>query len=216
MKALSGNMSDKGSFRKMINEYTKALKPDSSPVCWVADSALYTEETLQLISDKVYWITRVPETLKESKDMIASVNVADMHSFEDKQLSTYRYINVCSAYAGVKQHWMVIFSQQAKLLEYKNQNKVEKGFRFLKDRQFMAATLFVKKTQRLEAILMIMTLCLMVYAALEYELLTKLKEQQQTVPNQSKNRLTTQLCVGFLPFLGVSIVYLLNRNNPLE
>ncbi len=40
---------------------------------------------------------------------------------------------------------------------YKGQSKVERGFRFLKDPQFIAATLFVKKPERIEALLFIMT-----------------------------------------------------------
>jgi transposase len=42
---------------------------------------------------------------------------------------------------------------------YKGQAKVERGFRFLKDPQFMAATFFVKNPERVEALLFIMTLC---------------------------------------------------------
>jgi len=50
---------------------------------------------------------------------------------------------------------------------YKDQQKVERGFRFLKDPMFMASTLFLKSTKRLMALMMVMTLCLLVYAALE-------------------------------------------------
>lgn len=53
---------------------------------------------------------------------------------------------------------------------YKGQAKAERGFRFLKDPQFIASSLFVKKTQRVEALLFIMTLCLILYAALEHEI----------------------------------------------
>ena len=41
---------------------------------------------------------------------------------------------------------------------YKNQGKVERGFRFLKDPQFMASTLFLKNPKRIEALMMIMTM----------------------------------------------------------
>jgi transposase len=70
------------------------------------------------------------------------------------------------------------------LTTYKGQSKVEKGFRFLKDPQFMASTMFVKKPERVEALLFIMTLCLTVYAAIEYKIRQKLVEEDQTVPNQ--------------------------------
>jgi transposase len=48
------------------------------------------------------------------------------------------------------------------------QQKVERGFRFLKDPWFMANTLFLKSPKRIMALMMIMTLCLLIYGALEY------------------------------------------------
>lgn len=70
------------------------------------------------------------------------------------------------------------------LHEYKSQQRVERGFRFLKSPEFLSDALFLKKPQRIEAMLMIMTLCLMVYAALEYKIRKELKEQNKTFPNQ--------------------------------
>jgi transposase len=67
---------------------------------------------------------------------------------------------------------------------YKGQSKVERGFRFLKDPQFMAATIFVKKPERVEALLFIMTLCLTVYAALEYRIRQQLEQKKETFANQ--------------------------------
>jgi len=43
------------------------------------------------------------------------------------------------------------------------QQKVERGFRFLKDPWFMANTLFLKSPKRIMALMMIMTLCLLIY-----------------------------------------------------
>ncbi len=71
------------------------------------------------------------------------------------------------------------------LLEhYKAQQRVEGGFKFLKSPDFLCDSLFLKKPERIEAMLMIMTLCLMVYAALEYKIRKELKSQNQTFPNQ--------------------------------
>jgi transposase len=72
------------------------------------------------------------------------------------------------------------------LKTYKGQSKAEKGFRFLKDPQFMASTLFVKKPERVEALMFIMALCLTVYAALEYKIRNALKVNDKTFPNQLK------------------------------
>ncbi|WP_108743197.1 IS1634 family transposase, partial [Salinivibrio costicola] len=58
----------------------------------------------------------------------------------------------------------------AALLEhYKSQQKVERGFRFLKSPEFLTSSIFLKKPQRIEALLMIMTLSLLVYASLEHK-----------------------------------------------
>lgn len=70
------------------------------------------------------------------------------------------------------------------LYEYKSQQRVERGFRFLKSPEFLCDALYLKKPERIEAMLMLMTLCLMVYAALEYKIRKELKEQNKTFPNQ--------------------------------
>jgi transposase len=67
---------------------------------------------------------------------------------------------------------------------YKAQSKVERGFRFLKDPMFLASTLFLKKVQRVMALLMVMTVCLLVYAALEHRIRTTLKARQASLPDQ--------------------------------
>ena len=66
----------------------------------------------------------------------------------------------------------------------KDQQKVERGFRFIKDPLFMAATLFLKSAKRIMALMAIMTLCLMVYAALEYRIRQSLAQKSQTFPDQ--------------------------------
>ena len=53
---------------------------------------------------------------------------------------------------------------------------MERGFRFLKSPDFLVSSFFLKKPERIEALLMVMTLCLLVYAALEYKIRTKLRE----------------------------------------
>lgn len=308
MEALSGNTSDAKSFRSTIQDYISRLTPEAPRVCWVADSALYNQESLSKISTQSDWISRVPERISEAKVLLDEIKVAEMKAFAEESLSSYRYQKVASQYAGIEQSWLVIFSEQAYerqikslhkqysqqglqeckaleslsrqvftcqedaqkaldkfekslkmsylaqkellpmagyskvgrpakgqapqvlgyqikaclaskldayeklrerqgkfilashqsqelctdgqlLMAYKNQSKVEKGFRFLKDKQFMASTLFVKKPQRLEAILMIMSLCLLVYAALEKELRQELQQKNETVPNQLKKQI---------------------------
>ena len=54
---------------------------------------------------------------------------------------------------------------------YKSQQSVERGFRFLKSPDFLTSSLYLKKPERIEALLMVMTCCLMIYAALEYKII---------------------------------------------
>jgi len=68
---------------------------------------------------------------------------------------------------------------------YKGQNTtVERGFRFLKDPLFFAHSLFLKTPSRIMALLMVMGLCLLIYALPEHQLRHALRDHNQTVPDQ--------------------------------
>jgi transposase len=47
----------------------------------------------------------------------------------------------------------------------KGQGHAERGFRFLKDPHFLASSLYLKKPARIMALLLVMTVCVFVYAA---------------------------------------------------
>lgn len=70
------------------------------------------------------------------------------------------------------------------LKEYKEQQGVERGFRFLKDPWFMVDSVFLKSPQRITALMVVMTLCLLVYNIAQYKLRSHLKETGETLPNQ--------------------------------
>jgi transposase len=80
-------------------------------------------------------------------------------------------------------------SPQEVLSGYKGQVQAERGFRFLKDPQFLAASLYLKKPERIMALLMVMTVCLLVYAALEYRIRQALKAHGATFPDQKGKRI---------------------------
>ncbi len=67
---------------------------------------------------------------------------------------------------------------------YKGQDRVEKGFRFLKNNTFSVSKVYLKKKSRIEALVMIMVLCLMIYSIAEWKLRTKLEEENETVSDQ--------------------------------
>ena len=287
------------------------------------DSAGYTQKTITDCGETIKWISRVPDTLSESKRAIESTYETWLPLGEG-----YEYVPLSSNYGGIEQRWLLVYSQEAfdreiitlkkkyakesekeyqaflklthqvfdcikdaqKAIDrfikkcnylsfnhlefkevpvfgkkgrpekgalpvaihfqiqanaycesrtfeamahtkgkfivatnqldtiklgneaffktYKGQSKVEKGFRFLKDPQFIASTLFVKKPERVEALLFIMTLCLTVYAAIEYRIRQKLQAQNETLPNQLgkevKNPTTRWL---FACFTGIHLLY---------
>jgi transposase len=77
-------------------------------------------------------------------------------------------------------------SMESMLEEYKSQQTVERGFRFLKSPDFLTSSFFLKKPERIEALLMVMTCCLMVYASVEYRIRQTLADKQAFFPDMKK------------------------------
>ena len=71
------------------------------------------------------------------------------------------------------------------LSEYKEQSKTESGFKFIKDNSFEVSSIFLKKAERISALMMIMTLCLMVYCIAQHTLRTSLQTLDKDVLNQN-------------------------------
>jgi len=298
MEPLSGNNSDKDSFRETVKAHVSQLNREVGLEYLIADSALYTSETLGEMQG-FYWITRVPETLNLAQFLIQATAPELTKNREQSN-----FISLGAVYAGTRQRWVIVYSPEAyqraiktvskaalqqtsaelKAFEhlcrqtfscetdarnalselekklkytnvsesriirqprycgpgrpaqskvpdyqtyriegglasrlelhqqrlqrkscfilatnqqdlealsneelikaYKDQQKVERGFRFLKDPLFMASTLFLKSPERIMALMMVMTLCLLVYAALEHRIRQSLIQAQQTFPNQ--------------------------------
>jgi transposase len=103
------------------------------------------------------------------------------------------------------------------LLEgYKGQQQVERGFRFLKDPTFLAASLYLKKPERIMALLMVMTLCLLVYAALEHRIRQGLETHEARFPDQKGKRTATPTARWvFHYFVGIHLLYLPDRLYPI-
>jgi transposase len=300
MQALDGNTSDRTAFHDTVTGHVAQLRNVLPGMEYlVMDSAGYTMATLLACEGLTLWISRVPETLSESRSVIG----ADYETWLPLK-EGYDYVPLTGGYADIAQRWLLVFSQEAygrelvtlkkhfakggeqehkaflrlcnvaygdektarkdlekfikgckflsinvldmrkvpvfdkrgrpakdavatsaayyiqgvaytdravfdgmarkkgrfiiatnemdcsklsdkELFEgYKGQSKVERGFRFLKDPQFLASAMFVKKPERVEALLFIMTLSLTVYAALEYRIREELRKQGATLPNQ--------------------------------
>ena len=75
--------------------------------------------------------------------------------------------------------------------EYKAQQSNERGFRFLKDPLFFTSSVFVKTPERVEAIAMIMGLCLLVYNLAQRKLRQELAKFDDGIRNQV-NKITNK------------------------
>jgi transposase len=296
VQAHSGNKSDKKTLVETIEQLKSNLN-FSDKIYFVADSAFFSSENINLLGDNTLWITRVPSTVGEAKDLLnqdlemktcsddrysifeTSVNYGnidqswivvdsrDMHARKAKTFDRQTAKGLVLARKSVKKlgnivfaceadarkaadRWLsenphfllrnvrtsmisrrigakrgrpkkeesldigylieadvelneqVIASQRARLGRfvlasndkniggelmlqyYKGQNAVEKGFRFLKDKSFRVAEVYLKKEERIEALSMIMVLSLLIYSIAEWMLRNRLKETGETVLNQ--------------------------------
>jgi transposase len=325
MQTANGNQQDKEGFQNIIKDHISELKNWTGIEYLIADSALYTYETIKKINDQHLFITRVPENIAEAKTAI--IEASSSHLIEINK--NYSYVTKSSEYGGVKQRWLVVKSKEAEkrdligvikkfsdnsekeqkewkklsskefackedalkeyqlwakklkfitvdkadvienkhyanrgkpkneeapvkinysligncyclldtkkkldectgmfilatnqldeasltneqiLQEYKSQQTVERGFKFLKNPYFFTASFFVKKVSRMMALLMIMTLCLMVYAAIEYRLRQQLTTQGKTVLDQKKISTNTPTAKWiFECFVGIHVLIL--------
>ena len=84
---------------------------------------------------------------------------------------------------------------------------VERGFRFLKDPLFFADNLFLKKPERIMALMMIMGLALLIYALAEHQLRLSLEKTNQKIPDQKgKPTSTPTIRWVFQIFEGIDIL----------
>ena len=77
-----------------------------------------------------------------------------------------------------------ILTAEEMLSKYKEQQAVERGFRFLKDPMFFTDSIFLKSPERIQSLGLIMGLCLLVYSLGQRQLRQTLQRRNATVPNQ--------------------------------
>ena len=295
-QTVRGNSSDKKLFRERLRALKEQIQQGREEYI-VADSELYTNETIQEISSQIKWISRVPEKLLAAKELITST--LDLQEIEPG----YCVKEASSTYGGVEQRWLLVHSQQAHareektlrkqvrkefdrakielsklshqdfdceydaheqlkrwarklkyhqvstskitsrhikqgrgrprlneslnqkyriqgelqedaecvnqalrtkgrfivatneldhtklsakemLFNYKEQQSVERGFRFLKDPFFMTSSVFLKSQDRIVALGMVMCLCLLVYTIAQRFLRQQLEKLRTSLPNQ--------------------------------
>lgn len=70
------------------------------------------------------------------------------------------------------------------LKQYKSQSRVERGFRFLKDPEFFADSIFLSKNERIQSLFTVMTLSLAVFSGLEWKFQHAMKTTRTKLKNQ--------------------------------
>lgn len=105
------------------------------------------------------------------------------------------------------------------LSEYKSLSQNESGFKFIKDTHFCIDSVFLKTPSRIEALMMIMTLCLMVYNIGQHKLRTILEKKQETIPNQVKKAIknpTLQWIFRILDTISIVRIVIDKANNIVQ
>ncbi len=191
LKVGNGNDSDSQKFAQLMAEFKRNWTANTM---MVVDAAFYSEPNLQTVKS-LKWLSRVPQTLKVAQQLIATAEeelTAVLCDLED-----YRLWEVKQNYGDIEQRWILIESQSRKadeslwepeLKKYKNQQKVERGFRFLKDPLFFTSSIFVNTPSRVEALALLMALTLLVYSLAERKLRQALKVAEETVADQRKKQ----------------------------
>jgi transposase len=105
LKLASGNQADSSCFGQIAAEYHKQLEVNS---LIVADSALYTESNLKMMSD-LQWLCRVPLSIKVAKSLISTIPESE---FIDSTIPGYKLGSKTENYAGIEQRWLVVQSQE--------------------------------------------------------------------------------------------------------
>ncbi len=137
MRTGSGNESDQKQFVIAIKEFKNQLNFDS---LIVADSALSTQENLQLLTN-IKWLSRVPVRIKAAHQLVQEIDGSDL---TPSQIKGYSYQELSKTYGGIQQRWLVVESQlrqesDLKSLEKKIQKEraeVDKKLRTFKPEKF--------------------------------------------------------------------------------
>ena len=117
LEVLDGNSSDKESFPATVEAYCRQLQGETPP-WFVMDSAGYSEKNLTAWQE-IGWVTRVPETIGETKAVLQAVETEAMEEVYDG----YRICPLCNTYGGIRQRWLLVYSHQAYEQESKQLKK---------------------------------------------------------------------------------------------
>jgi len=117
MEPLSGNISDKKTLIRTIQEVRQKFSTDQT-IYHMADSALYSANTVQKLGSHCFWITHAPENITEVKATISS-DVEWIPCIDVR----YKYSVFESKYGGIDQKWFLFHSEERKKASIKRDNE---------------------------------------------------------------------------------------------
>ena len=110
MQAADGNTSDQGAFPKIIEQHIESFKQAVDNKYLVADSALYTPKAFEALDkSKTLFVTRVPTKLLQAKELIAQTDQDTLSQIAEGYFAKEHL----TEYGGIKQRWILIYSQQS-------------------------------------------------------------------------------------------------------
>jgi transposase len=103
LEMADGNQDDKAKFAHLFEEFQKQWTFEG---VHIADSALYTADNLKRMK-QLKWVTRVPLTVSEAKQVIVEVSE---NEWVESSLKGYWIVERSSNYGGVEQRWLIVKS----------------------------------------------------------------------------------------------------------
>ena len=179
-RMLKGSNSSLESFKKLSRQrFSCTLDADKALQAWLKAQNVVDITSSEIIEHPIFKRRGRPK-LEQTPDSYEYQITATLHcplNVREQQLSEKGLFMLAS------NDMNETLTMEKMLSLYKSQQSVEKGFRFLKSPDFLTSSLYLKKPERIEALLMVMTCCLMVYAALEYKMRQQLKDKAVYFPN---------------------------------
>ena len=160
--------------------------------CWADASAAASRLSTQL---KYHKLTKISSKIKPvkigEKSLNCTVNSRSKSSFKIQaqlELDASALALAIKASGKFILATNVLDAQQLKpdemIAKYKEQQSAERGFAFLKDPLFFTDSVFLKSSERIEALTLVMGLCLLVYTLGQRLLRHNLQLANQTIKNQ--------------------------------
>jgi len=160
--------------------------------CWADASAAASRLSTQL---KYHKLTKISSKIKPvkigEKSLNSTVNSRSKSSFKIQaqlELDASALALAIKASGKFILATNVLDAQQLKpdemIAKYKEQQSAERGFAFLKDPLFFTDSVFLKSSERIEALTLVMGLCLLVYTLGQRLLRHNLQLANQTIKNQ--------------------------------